>query len=796
MSGATVEYSIDLQQALNGDQISAMCLAPSVIGFSFYWNNFFIGTSNGHLYFYSEGLGTPTDPHVQLVAVTGYTGTLSGAIVSLTTDPAGKYLFLTSPTDGKFLRMKLSAFTGTSIPVDSNIYRFGGNTGGVAITTQNNVYFVTSAGNAISTVANFGVGIVNLFFRQPTNSNSTFEGLAMSTDESTLYIADSYTGNIYLYDFTAGTNSLEIAACIAPRAHIANIAVPTSNDIFYSRTDSNFPGVYLFDVKTGTDILVAGGGSNTNSTSAQNYKLILPKQIVIDPLGDLYVASVNANNHPLLTRVMFNPLVRSPIAATIPAPKFPNCGLPAPGNCKKVVIPFNPTTYWGFAPPQRVAVYRPAPIGSNSLSNCYNTFVQLCPTIPPSRVNPIPPLPPVQPIAPIYPVETPTSQYTTCFVSTGTMNNLRTSCNIVTIPDTSPLTSPTFTPMAFGPQGYIYFTTRSGTVNVLTTSGGTLLPSLLYTLPQGDTVSTDVVVSSTGLAAVTTDGGILRIYDQTGLLRHSYTLNGQLAGSPLFLDSQSLLVAAYGNTITAYDFTTGNVQWSSTLASDQFSSSISTDGVSLFVGTLGGNVVSYSTQGSLYWIYATRSQSAVNHTPYPANNLLTFFASNTVYAIDKSPTRFGGGTDTIVTLSGIGNLHAPPILFSDATANTWLYFTTDSNRVYAAGNFLGVSGAFVDPSGGNMGNFWSSFESNILSNTSPVIDGNGYVYVCDPTAVYRYTTPPTSNKPSARTYVPGNFFGPSSGQQIYTSPIISSQNKLSFVAYLNGQNYVYTLPSS
>jgi hypothetical protein len=339
--------------------------------------------------------------------------------------------------------------------------------------------------------------------------------------------------------------------------------------------------------------------------------------------------------------------------------------------------------------------------------------------------------------------------------------------------------------------------TRSGILNVLTTSGGSAFPTLLYRYPQGSTVSTPVVVSSTGLTAFITDSRLLKVIDQDGVVRYSSTLTQQIAGAPLFLDTQSLLIAAYGNTIIARDTTSWNPVWSNTLVGDQFKSSLVTDGVSLFAGTLGGNVVSYSaTTGSNYWTYRTGTLPICN-APFISGNLLATFASNTVYIINKTPTRFGGGADTVVTLSGLGSLLVSPMLFTDFQGTTWLYFTTTSGILYAAGSFLGVPGAYIDSSGGNVGSFWRSFESNVLSNITPVIDAGGSLYVCSSNAVYRYPTPPTSSIPAAFSTSGPNIFQYNTSGLIYTSPVISSQNKLSFIGFdsASGSNYVYTISS-
>jgi hypothetical protein len=341
--------------------------------------------------------------------------------------------------------------------------------------------------------------------------------------------------------------------------------------------------------------------------------------------------------------------------------------------------------------------------------------------------------------------------------------------------------------------------TGSGFLNVLTTSGGTVFPSLLYTINTGALTSNSVVVSSTGLAGFVTNLGRVNVINQNGSLMYTTNVNQQVAGSPLFIDSQNMFVYALGNTIVSVDTTKWISIWTNTLTNDQFTSSLATDGISIFVGTNGGNIVSYRVvNGSLYWKYST-GNLPVTQAPLTAGNLLAGFSSNSIYVINKTPTRFGGGGDTTVTLSGVGLLSSSPLIFTDRAGTTWVYFVTTSGILYAAGGFLGVPGAYIDPSGGNVISFWKSYESNILSNITPLIDGNASIYVSFPNGVYRYPTPPANSNPRANDGgFGGNYYTTIDGRNVYTSPVISSQNKLSFVAFdqTTGTNYIYTISSA
>ena len=817
MSGATIEYSWKLENNISGETVTSMCLAPSTYGSSYYQNGFFFGTLGGRIFFVLEDLENGDNPlSFFYTNVTGYSGTLSGAIAGMTTDPAGKYLFFSAPSDGKLLRCPLGSFYNSgfeTLNVDSNIYGAGANTGGIAINSQNRVYFVMSNGNGISYSDNYGNGFVNRLFLQPQGSNSIFEGLILSGDETRIYTGDNYTGNIYYYDFLSAQTSLQHGYAAPVETKLTSLAILSADDVLYTRTAGEAQGVYLFDTLRSTNICVAGGGSTTNTTFAQNYEFNNPSQILVDSQGVLYVLSEAVPGSQLFTRIKFNPFVRAPIVAPIPSPQFPNCGLPAPGNCKKVVTPFNPTTYWNLLSPQRIAIRRPGLAGCNSLANCYNTFVQLCPTIPPTRVNPNPP--PIPPIIelPFFPVETPSIQALSTSKTTGSLPTL-----VSKILTPRPLqdfsgSMRSYYPMAFGPQGYIYFMTSTGTLNILDTSGGNTPPTLLRSVQQPTSVTgSPVIASSTGSVAFINDSQLLRTTDQFGNILYSYQLPSKslyfnFNAGLLFIDTQSLLVTTYSNTIMGLDISTGNVRWTNTLGNDYFAGEISTDGISVFGGTANCNVASYSAvTGSNYWIYPTGLRNPIIRAPSitstPNGNFMAFGNSNILKVIDCSPARSRNGLDVTITLSGIGSIASSgsPSVYTDRGGVTWLYFVS-SQILYAAGGFFGTgSTTYIDSTGSQMGgNFWKSFESNILDAT-PIIDANEAVYVsANITAtntgrIYRYATPPASANPSVFPASP-NYFQWGVPSSIATSPIISSQNKLFFNTWdsTTNKNYIFTI---
>lgn len=787
MSGPIVAYSTNLQGNLNGDQITAMCYAKSY-GTGNYWNSFFIGTQSGKLWYYSELDGNPSTPSIQQLTINGSS---PGPITYLVT--AGQYLYANAPN--QVLRMPLNTLTSTSITADKNIYIFGGNTGGITVNSASTVYFVGRNGNSILNTDTWGTGYVDTFFQQPPHSTSEFAGIQIVNTK--LYVADPYSGNIYFYDFEAGMNDLQILTTTGFQSKVSSIAF-LSDNIFYNRLDAGHQGVYMYNLTTGTSILIAGGGSSTSGVDAQNYQILNPTQVVLDSNGNLYIASTNPVGNPLITKVTFNPLVRSTIAAPVPTPHFPNCGLPAPGNCKKVVIPFNPTTYWGLLSPQRIAIHRPPA----NIPNCYNTFYQLCPTIPPVRVNPVGPPPTPPPIRPTFSFVPASTSVMASVYNTTIMNALRPTFGTGGSVPSDGVSSRI--QMALGPQGYIYFMMRSGLLLVYDTLGGKSYALSKFSNKFSPVSYPPVVSSGTGLVSFITDSKILTVVDETAsTIRYSYTLNGQIAGSPAFVDvdPQYYLVAACGNNITAYDtVNNGVIVWSRSLTGDQFASSVTFDGFAVFVGTLGGNIVSYSWDGTFNWTYSLGAGALPPTTPLPSNDFLCFASSNTIYAIDKSSTRGNRGLDTIITLSGLGNLSNTPLIYKDTTS-TWMYFVA-SSRLFGVGigDVLGTTNTYVDINGGNIsgGLFWKSAQTTLTSST-PIIDGSGSLYVSDNSNVYRYTTPWTSSgiQDAAQTQSQSNYFQVT-GTVLTPAPILYGKNYLSFI-YSNSSltsNIIVTISST
>jgi hypothetical protein len=678
--------------------------------------------------------------------------------------------------------MSIPTSTTTILNALCNIYPFGGNTGGISVDPNNTVYFVGSNGNAILNTDTFGTGYVDLFFQEPPTRVSGLSALQII--DSKIYVADTYTGNIYYFDFYSGLNSLQFLASVGIQSKVSSIVI-SSNNMFYNRLDQGYQGVYMLDINTGTSILIES--------------LINPTKLALDPNQNLYVACTDAAGNPCLTEITFIPLVRSPIAAPVPTPHFPNCGLPAPGNCKKVVIPFNPTTYWGLLSPQRIAIHRPPA----NIPNCYNTFYQLCPTIPPIRTNPAGGGSSPPPVRPQPSTEVPTTNVTKTLYSPGIINTLRPKdANNVTQISTAGLigsTSSNIQPV-FGGQGNIYFMSRDGFLSVLTGYG---YPSVIAT-SKFPSVSYPPVTSIKGYVSFITDSGTLYVTDASGNTQNTYSLNGRVVGSPAFLDlTYTLVVAACDNRITAYNTTVkGGIEWSSgIIGGDSFVTPVTFDGYSVFVGTNGGNIVSYNpTTGAMNWTYTTGT--GIPATIPVSEKYLCFATSNQIRVIGSSPVRYNQNADTIITLSGLGNLSNTPLLHTDKNS-TWVYFVAQG-KLYGVGIsvFLGTTGAYVDSLGGNIaslgGYIWTSFQNTLLPRT-PILDGSGSIYLCDATNIYRYPTSTTSGIYDAtQTQSQSNYYSISTppGQVITTTPIVNSTNLLSFLYSTSTSNYIVTISST
>ena len=702
----------------------------------------------------------------------------------------------------------LKTTLNNSTPVDGDLYRLGDNTGGIAIDSVGTVYFVSDNGKALSLFGNYGVGTNREYLFKQTQFGSAFRGLTMSPDDQRLFVADPYTGNIYSYDFGKSLTNLTVVKSLGPDSQVYSIAV-TTNNLFYTVVDtihSNI-GVYQYNFNEDISIRIAGAGTSTTTDIAENYKMYNPFNVAVDLAGVLYTASQTSSGAAIITGITFYNIVRNPIAAPVPSPKFPNCGLPAPGNCKKVVIPYNPTTYWGFLPPNRVVTQRPPLYGANSLANCDNTFYQLCPTIPPSRVQIVTGTPPPKVLLPNLASETSTIQYTTRFVAGGYRNNIGYNTSSPTVNTLYvPNSGPAIIPLTFGPLSEVYVTTRSGVVFQCLTGQGTQYPNPGLFYVSGTSMTYPPSVSPTGYVALIPDNNILTILNTNFQPITAFQLGFLATGSPICYSGAggtTIVVAAYGSTMSSFT-PGGSIGWSVSAPSrDTFSTAPITDGLNVYVGTEGGNMVGYAiADGTLLWIAKNGNGTPIATTPTLFNNTrLTYGSGNFIYSVDTVRTR---AADYTVTLSGIGQIVSSPIL-KTVSGSTWMYFVTTCGQLYGCTGFDRIPNPVVGENANLSG--WVSAETNILTTSTPLVDSSGSVYVSTTnssinlypaywqgTQLLRSQSVVTSGTAQSGTQF--NISTSSVNVPVfYTAPMISRQNRLYALSYSNTNNtsYLHTI---
>ena len=695
-----------------------------------------------------------------------------------------------------------------STPIDGDLYTLGDNTGGIAVNSVGTVYFVSDNGKALSLFGNYGVGTNREYLFKQVQFGSAFRGLAMSPDDTRLFIADPYTGNIYSYDFGKSLTTLTTVKSLGPYSQVYSVAV-TTNNLFYNVVDTvhSNSGVYQYNFTEGISTCIAGAGTSTTTDIAENYKMYNPFNVTVDLAGVLYTASQTSSGAAIVTGITFYNIIRNPIAAPVPSPQFPNCGLPAPGNCKKVVIPYNPTTYWGFLPPNRIVSKRPALYGANSLANCDNTFYQLCPTIPPSRVQIVAGPPPAKVLLPNLASETSTIQYTTRFVAGGYRTNIgyntsSPAVNTIIIPQSGQ----SIIPLTFGPLSEVYVTTRSGVLYQFTTAQGTQYPlsGLFYSC--GTSITYPPSVSPTGYVALIPDNNILTILNTNFQPVTAFQLGFLATGSPVCYSGAggtTTVIAAYGSTMSSFS-PGGSINWSASAPSgDAFSTAPITDGLNVYGGTQKGNLVGYAiTDGTLLWIAKNSAGTPVATTPTLFNNTrLTYGSGNLIYSVDTVRTR---AADYTITLSGIGQIVSSPIL-KTISGSTWMYFVTTCGQLYGCTGFDRIPNPVVGQNANLSG--WVSAETNILSTSTPLIDSSGSVYVSTRNSSINLYPAYWQGTQLLRSQsvntggisVSGTQFNVSIGTinvpTFSTSPMISRQNRVYALSYSNTNNtsYLYTV---
>lgn len=716
-----------------------------------------IGTASGELFRFFEG-----DSNTIAANQITLNPTISTSITGIATSPDGVVMFInTCGHCYRYTGEEIGNSNITTINATQDIYTGGDNTGGVAVDSEEFVYIVAENGNAIYYFDDYGSGgTYSILYQYPVPNVLQFKEIHFDKPEDKLYIADSYSGNIYSYDFENETGNIQ-TQIVASNSHVSSMSFDDNANLFYNIPTLN--SINGFSPINNTVIKVAGG-TEASSTDPLLQQLNNPR-CVLSVSGGLYVSSdVSGGIGSELYRITFTFIPR--YTPVVPAPQFKrvNCGIAAPGNCKRAIVPFNPREYWGWGSPNRPFL-TPDPNVS-----CVPALVfQLCPTIPPV-VQPIPPVPPIPiPVVPTVRTEIPTSQFNTR--RTGRSGNIQNLTDVSEVP----ILGDFRTAPAFGPQSEIYAVNTNGVIYKFDTSAGTLFnsPTITYNIGTPVTSASPSVANTGALVVATNDGRLYRFNSNLDLLWQKNT-GAQVFGSPgCFTNSNGSVdnvFFASGNTLYNYEASDGNIVWSKTLTGgDTFRSSIYV-GALIVVGSgpLGSVYAYRRTNGTLAWKYpsgTTTLGTPVVSTPHLIGSNYIFGAGSNLYALTSNGV-------LAWNYSVSGSIQSSPALITDSTGRIWSFFTTTCNVLYGIRkNTTGFT-------------TWTSVE-NVDRNCSPILDistgGPGayvYGYNSNSGEVFKYIAEYTggSTQSAIATFT-------ASGQIDCKSLISSRQNRM----------YVFTL---
>ena len=775
------------------DKISSLAVAPSPynnIGSNY--NIVFVGTSNGHIYMYNEYTDVTS---MHRIIPTGFTGTLSGEITGLTVDRNGKYLFVNAPFDNHCLRISLASIPiigapySLSVPVDSDIYKFGDNTGNITVDSQGSVYLVTGNGTSISTMQNYGNSFVNLLFLNQGPALN-FKGITLSPNEQRVYAIDSGFGSIYYYDFLSNQPNFVLLTTVGVSSKISNVAT-SENNVFYTEND----GVHVINDYLGTILRVAGNGmsSYVPTTNPQMFTLSGTNAVSSDQFGDIYLSASNAFGNSTLYKVTFSLLERNGYQPPPPRQQIPILQ-PYPTNtCKSIVEPFNPRLRFGWG-----LTNSKKPINLSKFVLCCPPPVVNCPVTPFYCLPTPPPVYPPQPTPPTYPITIPTRQFNDHFITTGYRNSISVVSNVLTT------TSLTFSALnaevqpALGPLGEVYYMAENGVLSKLYNNR----VSWTFNTGQSNKLA-GPVVSTTGTIVVTTDYGKLYRLDSNASVYQFYpiVLGQQVGGSPVCITNNAFdyIIAAYGNTMGAFKSSNAGTVWTNKTQTngELFETSVATDGINVFAATNNSKLYCYTAEtGNLNWIYSIPTKGISPFTPYVGANYIgvTVPGDSNIFILSNTTVRVQA-YDITITLSGM-QAAGPPVISTDSVGNIWAHVITDSGQLYAFGN------VYANATNSGYQYFWSNNETIPGNYDTPVIDSSGFIYTSGTNGVLNqyqaYYTISSTQTPRTNLVLNGKIATPPYPIQVFNTPLITSQNTM-YVVGQNlsslGTNYLYTLSS-
>jgi len=781
------------------DKISALVVAPSPYNNTGnYYNIVYIGTSNGNIYLYNENTDVTS---MTSIVPTGYTGTLSGEITGLAVDPTGKYLFVNAPYDRHCLRLSLTAIASgagmrtITVPIDSDIYQFGDNTGNIAIDSQGVVYIVTGGGSSISTMERYGNSFVNLFFLNQYPILN-FKGIALSANEQRIYALDLRFGSIYYYDFLSNQPTFNLFAAVGSYSGLRDIAV-SGNNVFYSETNSIYAENSYFE--TVTRVVGNGLSGYIPTTDAQKFTLSGANTVATDSVGNIYLSASNVLANSSFYKVTFSLPIRNGYQAPPSRQQIPILQPFPTTSCKRIVEPFNPRLRFGWG---LTNTKKPPILDVAKSPLCCPPPIVNCPVTPFYCLPTPPPVFPPQPVAPVFPITVPTRQFGDCALSTGFRNFIGVDANVLTTTSLTFVAQNSTVEPAIGPLGEVYYMGEDGALFKMYNGQSTRIFST-----NASNKLAGPVVSTTGAVVVTTDLGNLYRLNSNGSVYQFFPirLGQQIGGTPACITNGAFdyIVACYGNTIGAYKSSDGGSVWSAKTqgAGELFRTSVTTDGVNVFAGTINSRVYCYVAEtGKLNWVYTIPGATLPPFTPYTSafNIGITVPNDSNIFILSNTTVRVQA-YDIKVTLSGL-KIASPPIISTDPQGGLWAHVINVSGYLY------GFGGIVASASGYGYSYLWSNAPGAYAppSYQTPVLDSVGNIYISTLSGTvnqYKAYYTAGSTQPSynltGRLVLNGKTQAAFADMpiQVSATPLITTQNTMYVFSRYRGKNsnYLYTI---
>ena len=792
------------------DKISAITVATSPYNNTGqYYNIMYIGTSNGKIYSLTD-FSNSTYPVFQIIPSTGV---LTGEITGITVDPTGKYMFVNAPYDRHCLRFSIASIPlateinqTQTVPVDRDIYTYGDNTGGITVDSQGVVYLVTGKGTSISTMERYGNSFVNLLFKNE-GPYLNFRGISLSPNEQIIYSIDTRFGTIYYYNFLNYQPTFYTLTSAGVDSSMRNIAT-LGNNIYYTQTD----GIYVKNSSIGAVSHIVGTNSTGNPVSENPLEITLSgtNTVAVDSVGSVYLSSTIYNGNSALYKATFVTNPRSNYHAPPSRQQQPILQPYPTTSCKRIVEPFSPRVRFGWG---LTNTKKPPVLDLVKSPLCCPPPIVNCP-VTPFYCMPTPPVPVVPLlIAPVYPTTIPIRQYGDHAHSTGFRGSIATLASVLLSTSLTFIAETSSTQPALGPVGEMYTLANSGTLTKIYNGQVVSTKSL-----GGVTSAAGPVVSLKGAVTIATNAGKLYRLNSDMMTLPGYPINlgYQVYGTPLTITNGSFdyIVAAYGNSLTAFGADSASGVWTMTTQTpgELFRTSVATDGINVFVGSDNKNVYCYLAEtGVLNWVcpFKPTSLGTIPFTPYVTSWYvgITFPNDSNIFILSNATVRVPA-YDITVNLPGGQRISSPPVLSTDPAGNLWAHVLTISGTKQ---KLYGIGGIFANVSGFSYKYIWSNASGEEIpsSYTLPVLDSSGYIYVPSTYGVLNQYRAYVATASAAYEVTQSNVTqlvlnGTSTFNnppiQISQTPLITSQNTLYVIGRNTsagsvgyGTNYMYTL---